>query len=336
MEELIKNRRSYQKSNWPNMVALDVTTLCNLKCVHCFNDSGSNAPFKDTKADVKLDIARQVAELHPYNVCMCGGETLCCSNLLDIISILKPHVAMVSMVSNGFFMTREKAKELKNSGIKLAQISIDGHEAFIHDSFRGVDGSFEKAKNAVRYLHEAGISQVDLSMVPHKLNYKYFDKYMAMAYDLNIHEVRVMPFLPSGRGKSVGNRLILDKNEYFEFSRILEKMKYKYFGKVGILWGDPIDHMRRMPRNYDLGFNAYCIEVKTNGDLTVSTYIPVVVGNCTKHSLKEYWEGGYKYIWGNRKFLQYPEKIRNIYDLETFEPEPFSGETINMDILEER
>ena len=320
----------------PGMVAMDVTTKCNLKCVHCFNDSGENAPFVDTSPEVKLNIAKQVAELHPMNVCMCGGETLCCPNLYDIIDVLRPNVATVSLVSNGMLLTKEVAKKLKEHGIALAQISIDGHEAWIHDSFRGVHGSFEKAKSAVRNLVEAGIKKVDVSMVPHKLNFRHFDKYVELVYSLGASGIRVMPFLPSGRGKKVGNKLMISAEDYFDFCRMFNKLKYIYYGKIELQWGDPIDHMRRMPKNSSIGLKTYCMEIKTNGDLTVSTYLPVVVGNCTKkHTLKEYWFGGYNDAWSNKRFLQYVEKVRNIYDLETFEPEPFSGETISWDLLED-
>ena len=92
--------------------------------------------------------------------------------------------------------------------------------------------------------------------------------------------------------------------------------------------------MRRMPFNASLGLHAYSMEIKANADLTLSTYLPVLVGNCTRRTLREYWDGGYKNLWGNEQLTRYTDQIRNIYDLETFEPAPYSGETIMIDILE--
>lgn len=48
------------------------------------------------------------------------------------------------------------AKQLAEHGLDLAQISIDGANAWQHDSFRGVMGSFERATAAVRNLKATG------------------------------------------------------------------------------------------------------------------------------------------------------------------------------------
>ena len=324
----------YRLTAGPIMVSFDTTQRCNLRCVHCFNNSGDQAPNADLPREQRLDIARQIAEMHPFNVCMCGGESLCCSDLFDIMDILRPHVGKLSMVSNGFILTPDMACRLVEHGLDLAQISIDGANAWQHDSFRGVQGSFDRAVAAVRNLMAAGISSVDVSMVPNRLNWQSLPEYAAMCRDLGVHQIRLMPFLPSGRGRSVGRNLMLNEEQYFQFCRSLERLDAQYGGRPAFQWGDPIDHMRRMPFNASLGLHSYSMEIKANGDLSLSTYLPVLVGSCTHHTLREYWDGGYNRLWANEKLTCYTDQIRNIYDLETFEPAPYSGETVNIDILE--
>ena len=318
----------------PEQVAFDLTTNCNLKCVHCFNDSGSSAPFHDISPEQKKEIARQIAAFHPINVCLCGGEPTLSPVLIDIMDILRPHVGKISMVTNGFAMTPEFARRLVDHGLDMGQVSIDGAYAWQHDSFRGVAGSFERAKNAVRYLKEAGLRQMDASLVPNRLNMRTMREYLAMCRELGVYEIRLMPFLPSGRGASVGSALLPDEEEKFRFCRTLTALKQEYAGRVEIVWGDPIDHMRRMPFQAKKGSTTYVMEIKTNGDLTFSTYLPVAAGNCTKHTLQEYWAAGYDRIWGSETYTRYTEQIRNIYDLEDFVPKPYTGETIMIDLME--
>ena len=317
----------------PEQVAFDLTSKCNLKCVHCFNDSGNDAPFQDISAEQKLEIARQIAAFHPVNVCLCGGEPTLNPALTDIMDILRPNVGKISMVTNGFGMTPDFAKKLVDHGLSMGQVSIDGAYAWQHDSFRGVNGSYERAKNAVRYLRAAGLRQIDTSLVPNRLNMRTMPEYLRMCAELGVHEIRLMPFLPSGRGASVGSALLPDEEEKFRFCRTLMTLKTEYAGRVSILWGDPIDHMRRMPAQAKKGSTTYVMEIKTNGDLTFSTYLPVVAGNCTRHSLQEYWAAGYDRIWNNEQFTRYSDQIRNIYDLAEFEPKPYTGETINIDLM---
>lgn len=320
------------KLSAPIAVAFDITTKCNLKCVHCYNNSGTGAEeFDDNEI---LNVAKQIADLHPISVCLCGGETLCRKNIIDIAKVLEGNIGSLSMVSNGFAMTDEKIKELKHYNIEQIQISLDGVNKFQHDSFRGVEGAFDRAVNAIKLLKANNIRRIATSLVPNKLNYKSIEEYITLCYSLGVDNVRIMPFIPSGRGKSIGRNLILSDEEYFQFIRGLLRKKRFYENKIGVEWGDPLDHMRRMPSNAENNLNTYCMEVKANGDLTVTTYLPIVVGNCKRHTLKEYWEGGYNLIWKNEQVLSYINKIQNIYDFDSFEPAPYTGKKIYMDILE--
>ena len=318
----------------PIQVAFDVTSNCNLRCVHCFNNSGSDAPFRDLPREKKLEIARQIGEFHPINVCLCGGETLCCPYLLEIIDILQPQVGKVSMVSNGYLMTKQMAAALKEHGVAMVQISIDGSCAWQHDSFRGVPGSFERAVNAVRYLKEAGFEEIDISLVPNRLNYDTMDDFFSLCFEIGVNQIRIMPFLPSGRGTSIGKNLMLNEEEYFVLMRDILRLQAEYRGRMTLQWGDPVDHMRRMPNNAKLGMTTYVLDINTNGNLTFTPYLPISAGNCCDHSLQEYWAAGYNTIWGNKNFLQYTEQVRNIYDLENFEPQPYTGEMIKLDLLD--
>lgn len=333
-QDLFRNFHLMRQTAAPIMVSFDVTSRCNLRCVHCFNDSGADAPFTDLAPAQKLDIARQIASLRPHNVCLCGGETLCCPNLMEIIDVLRPAVGKLSMVSNGYLMTRELAEALHDGGLSLVQISIDGANAWQHDSFRGVQGSFDRAVAAVRHLVAAGVPMVDVSLVPNRLNYRSLGEYLRMCCDLGVHQVRMMPFLPSGRGKSIGRNMMLSAQQYFELGRTIRHWNRDRTGLPDIQWGDPLDHMRRMPTNAEAGLHTYVMEIKTNGDLSVTTYLPLVAGNCTRHTLREYWDGGYNLIWADKRFTEYTDRIRDVYDLEDFEPAPYSGETVTFDILE--
>lgn len=318
----------------PLQVSFDITSNCNLRCVHCFNDSGKKAPLQDLGKEEKLSIARQVAAMHPLNTCICGGEATLCPYLLEIVDILAREGSKVSMVSNGFLMTRELAKKLREHGVCMVQISIDGAYAWQHDTFRGVNGSYERAVQAARFLREAGMEQLDVSLVPNRLNYRTMPAYLAMCAELGVNEVRMMPLLPSGRAKSLARGLMLDSAQYFYFQRELVRLEAQYQGRVKIMWGDPLDHMIRMPNNARLGASTYVMEIKTNGDLAVTSYLPLVAGNTRRASLAEYWQAGYNHIWGDKRFTSYTEQIQTIYDLDDFEPAPYSGEKIIMDLME--
>ncbi|MBF0996228.1 MAG: radical SAM protein [Lachnospiraceae bacterium] len=320
------------KLSGPIAVSFDITNKCNLKCLHCYNNSGSSQ-IKELSDSQVIEVGRQIAELHPLSVCLCGGETLCRENILDLMDVLKDEVGAISMVSNGFLITKEKAAELKKRELEQIQISIDGINQYQHDSFRQVKGSFEHAINAVKVLKDAGIKAIATSFVPNKLNYKSINEYIEMCMLLGIDVVRMMPFIPSGRGRTIGESLILSKQEYFLFLRDVQNAITEYGEKIIVEWGDPLDHMRRMPFNAKNGLKSYCMEIKANGDITVTTYLPIVVGNCMRYTLKEYWDGGYNMIWDNKYVLSHLNKIQTVDDFVDFIPRPYEGEKILIDLL---
>ena len=320
------------KLSGPIAISFDITNKCNLKCLHCYNDSGSGYTGELNDSQV-IEVGKQIAELHPISVCLCGGETLCRENILELMDVMKDEVGAISMVSNGFLMTKEKAVELKKRKLSQIQISIDGINKYQHDSFRQREGSFEKAVNAVRILKDIGIKAIATSFVPNKLNFRSIHEYIEMCMMLGVDVVRMMPFISSGRGRTVGESLILTKEEYFLFLRDMQDCISEFKEKINVEWGDPLDHMRRMPFNAKNGLKSYCMEIKSNGDLTVTTYLPIVVGNCMLHSLKEYWDAGYNTIWNNKYVLNYLNKIMTIDDFTNFTPRPYEGEKILIDLM---
>lgn len=320
----------------PVQISFDITTNCNFRCIHCFNNSGADAPSQESSPEEKLETARQIARMHPINVCLCGGEATTSPHLFEIIDALRPGVGKISMVSNGFLMTPALAQKLREHGLSLVQISLDGAYAWQHDTFRGVQGSFERAVAAIRYLRAAGMPAIDTSLVPNRLNYETMDRYAELCADIGVSQIRVMPFLPSGRGLHTGRRLMLDAEQSFEFQRSLARISHKMKGSLTVQWGDPLDHMRRNPINAKFGLRTYMMEIAADGSLPLTPYLPISAGNLRGGALEEYWAAGCDRMWGDPRFTRYTDQIHNIYDLETFEPQPYSGETITIDLLEKK
>lgn len=329
-KETIYNKLEYNKLKGPVSVAFTITRDCNFRCIHCFNESGELCNMS-ASLETLLNIAEQIVMLEPLNVCLCGGETLMDFNkALEVVRYLAPKVGNVNLVSNGFLVTEEKLKLLKEAGLNTIQISLDGDNEFTHDNMRGMSGAFKKAVNAIKIAKETGLN-VAVSFVPQKLNYKYLGNACDLCFELGVSEFRAMPLIPMGRGGRI-SPLLLSSEEYLKLQRIMEEKKYEYEFKMNVQWGDPIDHLYRMPVNNKLKLNTYSMEVSFDGDITVTTYLPISVGNCLKNDLLEYWEAGYKNIWGNKEVLQYTNEIETIYDFAS----PIFANPIYLDILDKK
>lgn len=297
----------------PMTVALEVTKRCNFRCIHCYNDSGIQ-PQSELSDDEILNIADQVAKLRPITVCLCGGEPTLRKNLLEIIAHLSYNAGYVTMVSNGYLIQRDIAKAMKSAGLHLVQISLDGDTETQHDTLRGRPGAFKSAINAIDVLLEVGI-QVVTSFTPSKLNYRTVGRYIDYCKGLGVREVRSMPLIPMGRGKSI-DKLLLTSEEYAFLQRAIYEKKEAYkFSNFTIEWGDPIDHYHRLPNLAQKGHKTHLVDIRSNGDLGISTYLPIYFGNLMEHTLKDYWDNGYCDAWKNQDLLNIVSKIETIYDL---------------------
>lgn len=300
----------------PYMVSWDVTNKCNMRCQHCFNNSGDSSfhNFIDELSEEEMiRTAYQISNLKPVQCCLCGGEPLLNESIYKIISILSQNNIMVNMVSNGLLLTEEVAIKLKRSGISRIQISVDGL-GYQHDIFRNMPGAFEKAIKALQVLIDNDIDYM-ISFCPNKINYKTFPLYVSYLNALNCKSIRMMPLLPLGRGRLNFDHLLLDSNETFIFIQMIHEMRKKY-SNIEIEWGDPLEHLHLVLHNKRKHPFVMCIA--SNGDLSITPYIPIVVGNVKYKTLEEYWNGGYNKIWGNKEVLSIIKNVKTIIDLSHF------------------
>ncbi len=296
-------RYRYRSDAGPIIACVDITDQCNYRCLHCYNNSGKASD--DILTDVEiLDVIKQVIEFKPTVICLCGGEPTLRRNYIQLIKECKDNNIMVNMVSNGSLLDEEELKKVKEAGLNTLQISLDGINNTQHDTFRGYRSAFEKAISAIQNAKKVGL-RIITSFVPNKMNVESIEKYLELCYELGVAEVRIMPLIPMGRGSKI-DFLLLSSDEYFILQQQILKGR-AYYSKKGmhIEWGDPLDHYYRFPYNAKLGVRTPQLEVKANGNLTISTYIPIVVGNVKEHSLKEYWEQGYKDIWKREEVVEF-------------------------------
>lgn len=332
LQERMKNA-NLDKLSGPFSVAFTVTNKCNYRCRHCYNNSGQNI-YRELTDDRLINIARQISELKPMNVCLCGGEPLIRGKVIyDIIKELASNCGIVNIVSNGYLLTEGVLLDLKNAGINTIQVSLDGNNTFLHENMRLISGAFKKAIEAIRRASEKGF-KVAVSFCPNKLNIYKIEETCKLVKELGANDFRVMPLILMGRGKSMVN-MKPSPDEYLWLQQKISKLKDLYQDEDFVIsWGDPLDHLTRMPENNKNSMNTYSVEIRSDGKLLLCNYLPIVVGDLNKHSLKDYWHAGYNNIWGNNKLQPY---ISNLYSTEQFSsfcPEPYTGRDIVYDLID--
>lgn len=301
----------------PLHISLDITKKCNLRCMHCYNDSGfsNDDDLSDTEV---LQLAEQIIKVEPYSFCFCGGEPMLRRELMyEIINMFKQHGIHSSCVSNGYFISLDVANELKKAGLNTIQISLDGDQK-AHDKLRNVVGAYKKAISAIENLKKVQIN-VGIAFSPTSWNIEQFQHVYEIAQEFKCFEVRVQELMPLGRGY-INKEIIPSDLQYRKLRRILyEKELLYYNGKsqVKIFWGDPVEHL--IFTNYSKK-NSY-MAIRNNGDVTGSTYLPVVFGNVRDKSLQELWNNGLDKIWENELVMNI---IKQMVSVGNMNPQNFN------------
>lgn len=195
-----------------NSLYFYLTEGCNLACRHCwlaprFDPAGSRYP---TLAVEAFETAiREAKPLGLSGVKLTGGEPLLHPRISALLAIVRREKLSLTLETNGTLCTPDIASEIAQSPVRFVSVSIDGADAETHQWMRGVPGSFEAARQAVRNLVDAGIRpQVIFSVI--RKNADQIEAMIRMVEDLGASSLKFNVVQPTARGErlhEMGNDL---------------------------------------------------------------------------------------------------------------------------------
>lgn len=183
----------------PDVVVVEVTHKCNLRCSHCYNPSFdfSRPSRKEHSTETLYKIIESIPDKENVCIAFTGGEPLFRKDLGDLVLRSRNlGFGHVHIDTNGILLTPDKAVKLKNAGLKSVQISLDGLSAR-HEEMRGA-GTFNKAVSHVRAALEASI-YVTLNLTVHSRNMEDIPETYELAKSLGVQQLKIEPLLIKGR-----------------------------------------------------------------------------------------------------------------------------------------
>jgi MoaA/NifB/PqqE/SkfB family radical SAM enzyme len=135
-----------------------ITRKCELRCKHWYSDSNdTQAPDELSTVEAK-GVLDDLAEWGIRLLIFDGGEPLCRDDFFEIAEYAAEKGMRTVVGSNGVLIDVEMADRMKNCGIQMVQMAVDGAKPETHDSFRGVEGAFQKTMQRVEACEKAGLS----------------------------------------------------------------------------------------------------------------------------------------------------------------------------------
>ncbi len=315
----------------PFSVVYNLTNKCNLRCKHCFQNADSQQEDLMTK-EQKLSIVGQLADLGTAAMTFSGGEPLMSPDFWECAAAAAKRSIFVSIDTNGTLIDDAMAKKLKDIGVRYAQVSIDSPDPKKHDDFRCKDGAFGLSMKGVEAMKKAGMF-VSMGITLTRENVKLIDDFISLAKDKSFDRAVFYHLIPVGRGQDISDLDLTPKQ------RAEAMQKLANLGDIGIEVLSETPHYatetamvngdlpQKLPTStcfpitafFDMGptrrfFRALkdvlggCpagrlyANIQPNGDLTPCMFSPFepVVGNLTRQSFKEAWEG-FQIMWDRCK-----------------------------------
>lgn len=292
----------------PKWVAWEITRRCNLRCVHC--RSSSEMEVKGHPDFSTVEAFRIIDDIVSYAkpvVVLSGGEPLVRQDVFEIARYGTDKGLRMCLATNGILVNDEICEKIRNSGIRIVSLSLDGSEETVHDNFRNQKGAFAGVINAARLFKKHGIEFIINSSFT-KRNQEEIPKIYRLAKELGATAWYMFMIVPTGRGEEIRNELISkeDYEEILEWHYQMEKGEKDmlvrptcaphYYRIVLQKSKEEGEKFEKRTLKFSTGGAKGCIAgqviclIDVDGNVLPCSYFPKPAGNIKGQSFKDIWE----------------------------------------------
>lgn len=270
-------KKNFLRQDVLRTVDLAITGLCHYKCIFCSASRlyRKGGPFLTVK-QIK-DIWQQCVELGAVHVNLTGGEPLLrdMDEICQIIRNFDPRYFLISLVSNGLEVTKNKLFLLKNAGLDTLQLSIESTDPQKHDILVGINGSFNKVMEAINYARELRLN-VCLNAVFFSDNADEIESLINFAKNKNVFLV-LNTASAEGKTKEVGAKKLQEKDKaifehFMRFSNVRHDSSLNFSGR------------RECPGGKER------IHITAYGDVLTCPLVQISYGNVLEEPLKNIYK----------------------------------------------
>jgi radical SAM protein with 4Fe4S-binding SPASM domain len=180
---------------------LEVTSTCNLRCIHCYGDClSSSGPDRVDTAGWKL-VMRQARDLGCSQAQFIGGEPLLQKDLFSLVGFARSTgYTFVEIFSNLTLFTKKRIPFVRDNGVHIAT-TLYSADPKIHDNITGVQGSHAKTVKAIGLLMDNDIP-VRVAVIAMKQNQDDLSATVEFLHEMGVEYKLPDPVRPTGRGCS--------------------------------------------------------------------------------------------------------------------------------------
>lgn len=188
-------------SQAPFTIAWEVTRACAYACVHCRADAQHRADPNELNTAESMRLIDRLAEFGSPILVFTGGDPMMRRDLFDLIAYAAEKGLRCSLTPTATALpTEQRLIQAKEAGIRRIALSLDAPRPEVHDSFRQVDGSWERTMRILRNAQAAGLSaQVNTTVSRH--NRHLLPEMVPFIEEVGAVQWSVFFLVPTGRAQ---------------------------------------------------------------------------------------------------------------------------------------
>jgi radical SAM protein with 4Fe4S-binding SPASM domain len=289
----------------PRVVVWESTRACNYACAHCRAAAQKQPDDHQLTTREALGMVDQIAAFCKPVFIISGGDPLQRSDVFVVASYASQQGFRVVMSPSGSDLSEETFERMKQSGVRMISLSLDGATATVHDGFRMVSKAFELVMknialaNAVRFPF-----RINTTVTQH--NYRDITSIYRLAVEQGAVEWDVFMLVPTGRGRidmeitpqqyeetlqtiyqlSVSSSIPIKVTCAPQYTRIVaQRNSEKLVGSRGCMAGD-----------------GFCF-ISHVGDVFGCGFLPLCAGSIRKQNLKEIYQQASLFVELRKHYL---------------------------------
>jgi len=273
----------------PYRMDLALTYRCNNRCVHCYNDPSR------AKQELSTDGWKKVLEivwlLGIPHVVFTGGEPTLRADLPELITFAEQLGLVTGLNTNGRRLSDTAFTErLVSSGLDHVQITLESHDADIHDRIVCSKGAWDQTTAGIRNALETKLFvMTNTTML--KDNSPFLAETLAYLDEIGVPTVGLNGLIYSGRGTSTDQGITEE-----ELAILLETAKtHAAASGQRLIWYTPTMYCRFNPIESGLGVKGCTAALYNMCVEPDATVIPCQsyyqgLGNILEDAWENIWE----------------------------------------------
>lgn len=277
---------NYTVTEKPTGAVLCITSQCNLKCTHCFNDSGNNT---DCISDEKwLALIDDLLDFGVSQINFSGGEPLIKKDLLIqcIEKISAFPKVVIGITTNCCYFNKEFSELLGSIKNQVhMQLSLDGHTTEINHITRNDFAVYDSVINTIKLCESKENMYIQITHIVNKKTVPFINNFLEFISKFKIDMVLIGPVLSIGRAARQNDFTLTDE-EGLEIVREVLKLKEIYKNKFSLVAGSP-------GKLYDLvtylSTSPDWLVVDFLGNVKLSVKYPYIIDNVFESGVRKSW-----------------------------------------------